>query len=77
MGFSSWHCVAAGKETAEMEVYLDNSATTACFEDAAQLMHRILCEDYGNPSSLHHKGVEAEAYLRYANETFAKNFKSK
>lgn len=58
-----------------MEVYLDNSATTACFEEAAQLMHRILCEDYGNPSSLHHKGVEAEAYLRYANETFAKILK--
>lgn len=58
-----------------MEVYLDNSATTACFEDAAQLMHRILCEDYGNPSSLHHKGVEAEAYLRYANEIFAKILK--
>lgn len=58
-----------------MEVYLDNSATTACFQEAAQLMHRILCEDYGNPSSLHHKGVEAEAYLRYANETFAKILK--
>ena len=58
-----------------MEVYLDNSATTACFAEAAQLMHRVLCEDYGNPSSLHHKGVEAEAYLRYANETFAKILK--
>lgn len=58
-----------------MEVYLDNSATTACFEEAAQLMHKILCEDYGNPSSLHHKGVEAEAYLRYANETFSKLLK--
>ena len=58
-----------------MEVYLDNSATTACFEEAAQLMHKILCEDYGNPSSLHHKGVEAEAYLRYAHETFAKLLK--
>lgn len=58
-----------------MEVYLDNSATTVCFEEVAQLMHRILCEDYGNPSSLHHKGVEAEAYLRYANETFAKILK--
>ena len=58
-----------------MEVYLDNSATTACFEEVAQLMHRILCEDYGNPSSLHHRGVEAEAYLRYANETFAKILK--
>lgn len=58
-----------------MEVYLDNSATTACFEEVAQLMHKILCEDYGNPSSLHHKGLEAEAYLRYANETFAKLLK--
>ena len=58
-----------------MEVYLDNSATTACFEEVAQLMHKILCEDYGNPSSLHHKGVEAEAYLRYANETFARLLK--
>lgn len=58
-----------------MEVYLDNSATTVCFAEAAQLMHRILCEDYGNPSSLHHKGVEAEAYLRYADETFAKILK--
>lgn len=58
-----------------MEVYLDNSATTACFEEVAQLMHKVLCEDYGNPSSLHHKGVEAEAYLRYANETFAKLLK--
>lgn len=38
-------------------------------------MHKILCEDYGNPSSLHHKGVEAEAYLRYANETFARLLK--
>lgn len=38
-------------------------------------MHKVLCEDYGNPSSLHHKGVEAEAYLRYANETFAKLLK--
>ena len=58
-----------------MEVYLDNSATTACFEEAAQLMHKVLCEDYGNPSSLHHKGVEAEAYLRYADETFSKLLK--
>ena len=38
-------------------------------------MHRLLCEDYGNPSSLHHQGVEAEAYLRYGSETFAKLLK--
>lgn len=58
-----------------MEVYLDNSATTRCFDEAALLMHKIMCEDYGNPSSLHHKGVEAETYLRYAGETFAKLLK--
>ena len=54
-----------------MEVYLDNSATTRCFDEVAQLMHKIMCEDYGNPSSMHHKGVEAEQYLRYAKETLA------
>lgn len=60
-----------------MEVYLDNSATTRCFDSAAQLMHRILCEDYGNPSSLHMKGVQAEQYLRYAKEVIAGNLKVK
>ena len=54
-----------------MEVYLDNSATTRCFDEVAQLMHKIMCEDYGNPSSMHHKGIEAEQYLRYAKETLA------
>lgn len=58
-----------------MEAYLDNSATTVCFGEVAQLMHKIMCEDYGNPSSMHHKGVEAEQYLRYARETLAKLLK--
>lgn len=58
-----------------MEVYLDNSATTRCFDEVAQLMMKISCEDYGNPSSMHHKGVESERYLRYARETLAKILK--
>ena len=58
-----------------MEVYLDNSATTRCFDDVAQLMHKIMCEDYGNPSSMHHKGIEAEQYLRYAKSTLARILK--
>ena len=41
-----------------MEVYLDNSATTRTFPEVAELMTKIMCEDYGNPSSLHMKGVE-------------------
>lgn len=34
-----------------------------------------MCEDYGNPSSLHRKGMEAEQYIRNAKETFAKLLK--
>lgn len=54
-----------------MEVYLDNSATTRCYAEAAQLMCRIMTEDYGNPSSLHQKGIDAERYLREAKCTLA------
>lgn len=58
-----------------MEVYFDNSATTCVFPQVAELMTKIMCEDYGNPSSLHMKGVRAENYLRYAKETLAKLLK--
>lgn len=58
-----------------MEVYLDNSATTRALPQVAELVTKIMCEDYGNPSSLHIKGVQAEQYLRYARETFAKLLK--
>lgn len=58
-----------------MEVYLDNSATTRCFNEVAALMTQIMCEDYGNPSSLHRKGVQAEKYVRYAKDVIARNLK--
>lgn len=58
-----------------MEIYLDNSATTRVFPEVAELMTKIMCTDYGNPSSLHRKGVEAEQYLRYAKETLARLLK--
>lgn len=58
-----------------MEVYLDNSATTCCFEEVAKLVEHIMCQDYGNPSSMHMKGVQSEQYIRYAKETFAKLLK--
>lgn len=58
-----------------MEVYLDNSATTRCLPNVAALMTKIMCEDYGNPSSMHRKGVESEKYIRYAKETIAKLLK--
>jgi len=58
-----------------MEVYLDNSATTKCFKDVAELMTKIMCEDYGNPSSMHNKGMQAEIYIRNAKDIIARNLK--
>ncbi len=58
-----------------MECYLDNSATTRCFDSVAQLVDRVMCLDYGNPSSMHRKGVEAEQYVRYAKDVIAKILK--
>lgn len=42
------------------EVYLDNSATTMAYRSVGELVQKVMCEDYGNPSSMHNKGVEAE-----------------
>lgn len=58
-----------------MEAYLDNSATTACNPKAAELMVRLLSEDFGNPSSLHTKGMIAEQYLTEAKKKIAKVLK--
>ena len=58
-----------------MEAYLDNSATTRCCEEAAQLVVKLLTEDNGNPSSLHNKGVIAENYMNDARKKIAKTLK--
>ena len=58
-----------------MEAYLDNSATTRCSSKAAALMMKLLTEDYGNPSSMHHKGVVAEDYITDAAKKIAKTLK--
>ena len=54
------------------EVYLDNSATTMAYRSVGELVQKVMCEDYGNPSSMHNKGVEAEKYIKRSKETFAK-----
>lgn len=58
-----------------MEVYLDNSATTRCYTEVGELVYRVMCRDYGNPSSMHRKGVEAEHYVKEAKETLARILK--
>lgn len=58
-----------------MEAYLDNSATTRCSKAVRDVMVKVMMEDYGNPSSLHLKGVKAEEYIKEAREKIAKTLK--
>ena len=58
-----------------MEAYLDNSATTSCSPAATQKMVELLTQDYGNPSSMHMKGVIAEKYITEAKKKIAKTLK--
>lgn len=58
-----------------MEAYLDNAATTLVFSEVRQIMDEVMEVDYGNPSSKHTKGMEAEAYLRQAKDAVAKSLK--
>lgn len=60
-----------------MEAYFDNSATTRCSEGAKELVVRALMEDYGNPSSLHVKGMEGENYIRDARDKICRTLKAK
>ena len=50
------------------EIYLDNSATTMAYPEVGDLVRKVMCEDYGNPSSMHAKGVAAERYVKEAKE---------
>jgi len=52
-------------------VYLDNAATTCCSPEAAQLALELMTQDYGNPSSLHSKGLAAQLRLDAARRQLA------
>lgn len=58
-----------------MEAYLDNAATTKAFDEVGELVKKVMCVDFGNPSSLHGKGVEAEKYIREAGDKIAATLK--
>ena len=58
-----------------MIAYLDNAATTKPFTCVKEKMIETLEESYGNPSSLHSKGVEAEQYIKEAKKIIASNLK--
>ena len=54
-----------------MEVYFDNSATTRCYDSVKDIVVKTMTEDFGNPSAMHLKGVDAEKYVKEATKTIA------
>lgn len=58
-----------------MEVYFDNAATTRCSDGAREVMMEVLSEHYGNPSSLHLKGMEGENYVKEARARICRTLK--
>ncbi|MCB5385418.1 cysteine desulfurase [Blautia glucerasea] len=58
-----------------MEAYFDNSATTRCYPEVAEIVVKTMIEDFGNPSAMHLKGVEAEKYVRESAQTLARILK--
>ncbi len=54
-----------------IEAYLDNSATTRPCREAVDRMLEILTVNYGNPSSLHSKGLQAQLAVEQARGTVA------
>lgn len=53
------------------EIYFDNSSTTQVCREAAEKVMEVMTNDYGNPSSLHTKGFQAEQEMRGAREEIA------
>lgn len=54
------------------EVYLDNNATTPVAPEVLEAMAPYWRERFGNPSSAHRKGVEAERAVRASRATIAR-----
>ncbi|MDC3412667.1 cysteine desulfurase [Aquibacillus sp. 3ASR75-11] len=52
-------------------IYLDNSATTKPFTEVIESFQKVSERFYGNPSSVHQFGTDAEALLRKAREQAA------
>ena len=58
-----------------MEAYLDNAATTRVFPEVRDIMLQVMEKDFGNPSSRHTKGIEAEGYVTKAVQQIAGTLK--
>jgi cysteine desulfurase len=52
-------------------IYLDNSATTKQYDSVTEMMIEYMKEDFGNPSSLHRLGINAENGIKAARKSVA------
>ncbi len=55
----------------DMSVYLDNAATTRPCAEAVEAAVKAMTENYGNPSSLHKAGLDAQLAVDYARKVIA------
>jgi len=55
----------------KMSVYLDNAATTKPCEEAVDAAVKMMRENYGNPSSLHRAGLDAQLVMDKARKVIA------
>ena len=58
-----------------VDIYFDNGATTKVGKDVADTMYDVMLSSYGNPSSLHSKGLEAEHIVKKARNIIADKIK--
>ena len=56
-----------------MFVYLDNSATTRPYPSVVRAVTRAMEAEYGNPSSLHRMGLEAEQIVKESRAVIARS----
>src|SRR5690606_14846577 len=56
---------------ASVEIYLDNAATTPPLPEVIEAVNHVLKTAWGNPSSVHTKGVEAERIVAAARRNVA------
>ena len=60
-----------------MNVYFDNAATTPLRQEVVDVMHQVLLENFGNPSSTHAFGRTARTQIETARKSVAAHFNCK
>lgn len=59
-----------------MHAYLDNSATTRPFDEVIEYMQEMMRFHYGNPSSMHRVGIDAEIRIKEIRKQIMKSLKA-